>query len=204
MTTPTPQYNPNVPLITDSFADWQVDFIQNFQVLYNAFNTNHIPLDSVSNAGNHTYIELVEQESPQQVNVSEMALYTKDVIGQTDQLFMRYQGNGTEFQYTNYQIYSIDPTPTQTFYFTFLPGGLIVFFGLYTQSGPILPETNIYLKPEIAKNIVSVNLTPSGNTNSTFSVAEIRNTDGIVTALSQPAFGVITPGTKYYTVVANI
>ena len=132
MTTPaTPDFNPSNPLVTDTFANWQICFLANFQRLFLDFNKNHVPLDDVSASGNHTYIELIEQaeKSFQQTGVGEISVYTKDVIGQTDQIFMRHQ-DGTEFQFSNYQIYPLMETPSQRGFFTFLPGKVICYFGI--------------------------------------------------------------------------
>ena len=113
------------------------------------------------NPGNHNVIELLEQDSSKQTNVSEISIYTKNAPSQTDELYMNIQGN--EFQYTNYQIYSL--TDQTNAYFTFLPGRLIIYFGMMTlpppsQRGPN-PTPVLKLNPQIAKNIVSANFTPS-------------------------------------------
>lgn len=159
MTTPTPQYNANTPTVNTFFADWQTDFQQNFEILFKVFGTNHIFNNSVLD-GNHTNIRMPEQKTSQQTDVSELAIYTrgKDFTGLTDSVVIRYQNNGEEFQYTLYQIYKVDDTN----FFTFLPGNVIVYFGLFL---PNLINTNtLSLKPAIAKNISSVNLTPAIST----------------------------------------
>lgn len=200
-------FNANVPLVTDPFADWQVSFLKNFKQLYNASSVNHVPLDDpiVANRGNHTIIELMEQDTEIQTNIGEMSIYTKNVESQTDQIFMEYEGNGTEFQYTNYQLYTLDPikngaTIVQNQYFTFLPGKIIVYFGsLEVGSTP-----NIILNPPVAKNIITVNLTAkdattSNGTPTPVSIAQ----EGIIRQI-----GLLTlngPGTMklFYVVLAN-
>lgn len=158
-----PIYNPNVPEnVTDSYAVTQPSLQANFQSLYDIFKINHIPLDSLTEIGNHTHSDLFQQNGPIQTGVSELALYTKKVDEQTTQLFMRQQGNGTEIQLTNYQIYSINNVS----FFTFLPGGIIVYFG---QAGafvdPLNPNIVVQaLNPQISKNIMSVSLCPVSQT----------------------------------------
>src|ERR1700733_2891876 len=119
-------YIPSTPTPKLSFADWQIQFIQNFTQLAKCFAVNHVPLTAATEAGNHTILQMAEQPGSLQVNLSEIAAYSKEVLGQTDQLFLKYQGaSGPEFQYTNYQIYpvtTVNPNNEQIQYFTFLPG----------------------------------------------------------------------------------
>jgi hypothetical protein len=155
-----PNYNPNTPTPTLPYADWQSSFIQNFQQLYTAFSRNHIPLDALANAGNHTIIELTEKQIPQITSANEIAVYTKNVPGQTDQIFIRNQGNGQEYQYTTYQLYSLGnflPGQANQF-FTFLPGNIICIFGF-----SVAKTKQITLKPPIIKNIVTCSVVPIGN-----------------------------------------
>ena len=198
-------YNPNVPLVTDNFAAWQPEFLMNFSQLSKAFSQNHVPLTAGSNAGNHNYIQLFEQTSPQQTNVGEFAIYTKEDDTTTDQIFMRNQGNGTEYEFTCYQIYPITPTASQVPFFTFLPGKVICYFGLFNQTVSTPLQKNITLIPPIARNIISVNLTGANNTNSASSVTLVTNTKGIITDLTlSTAVASVAPATQYYTVLANI
>jgi hypothetical protein len=151
----TPQYNPNVPVLPgDTFAVSQPDILANFQALSNIFQVNHETLESVtSNSANHTIIELIQQSTGFQTDVGEISVYVKEVEGQTDQVFLRYQGNGTEVQITNYQLYTVGNNA----YFTFLPGKIILYFGVIAMS-----PTTINLVPPVAKNIMTVNFTPLG------------------------------------------
>lgn len=199
MTTPEPPpYNPNYPPITDSYADWQPNFQNNFTQLANAFAANHVPLTATSNAGNHTVIQLLQKSTLQQTNAAEFAVYTKDAVGQTHQLFMRYQLNGTEFQYTNYQIYPLPSMPGT--YFTFLPGRIICYFGLAVKTGTGKQQVLIPLFPKIAKNILSVNFTPNSNPG-TFQgyICGLQGEGGfftIIQTFSNTSF--------YYMVLANV
>jgi hypothetical protein len=154
------EYNPNVPENpSDSLADSQPEFLENFLTLYNTFLVNHVALDDPSTMpvirGNHTIIELVEQDHSFQTDLGEISVYTKDVPGQTDQVFLKYQGSaGQEFQFTNYQIYSVDSTN----FFTFLPGRNILYFGSFVS----LPSNILTLTPPIARVIISINFCPIG------------------------------------------
>jgi hypothetical protein len=201
MTTQPPLYDPNTPEFpSDSFATSQPQLLDNFQALFNAFVTNHISLDATSNAGNHTNIQLIEQENPLQTDASEINVYTKDAPGQTDQIFLRYQGNGVEFQYTNYQLYSIPNFIGQTTNFTFLPGRVIVYFGALFQPN----VKQIFLYPQIARKIISISLVSSGPIASKVSVALVTSPTGIITqVVPDPMFpSFITP--QNYIVMANV
>jgi hypothetical protein len=172
MTNPI-NYDPNTPTVKLSFADWQVQFIQNFTQLANAFSQNHIPLNdpTTANRGNHTYIQMPEQTTDPQTGSVEFAIYSKDVENQTDQLFFQYPGNTPVVQFTNYQIYSVIPTTAsntktgQTTYFTFLPGGLLVYFGTMGPfTGGSSGKNTLFLYPPVAKNIIGMNFCTKGTT----------------------------------------
>ena len=134
MTAPQ-KYNPNVPRPGDSIATAQPDFLANFLTLFNAFSKNHVDLEDAL-AGNHTIVELTAQTTAFLANAGEIAIYSREEENQGTQVFLKYQGTTEEFQFSCYQIYSVTPVPlpfggTQTVYFTFLPGRLILYFGVY-------------------------------------------------------------------------
>jgi hypothetical protein len=202
-------FNPGVPENpSDELAISQPQLMNNFLQLYNYFLKNHLPIDAASGAGNHTIIELLEQSNSKQTDVSEISVYTKDVestgiTDQTDQIFIRYQGNGQEFQYTNYQIYSIQPTPSQTSYFTFLPGRILIYFGTFQN----LPNNILSLFPPVATNIISVSTCPSGSATLKARADPIEPSGGFITGLlmriglgffNQPA------PNSFYLIMANI
>jgi hypothetical protein len=197
-------FDPNVPENpSDSLATTQPEFLTNFLSLYNTFLVNHVALDAGATAGHHTIIELVEQENPLQTGVSEISVYTKEVAGQTDQVFLRYQGNGQEIQLTNYQLYSLNQPVGQTAFFTFLPGKILVYFGSFTT----LPNNVLSLFPAIAKKIISVSFCPIGNT-PTFKPKIVlqQPSSGFFTGINVTA-GVFfnqAPPASYYIVMANI
>lgn len=199
-------YDPNTPITSQSFAEWQEQFIENFTQLNNAFQENHIALDAASGNGNHTVLEMLQREDPQATGNAELAVYSKDVEGQTDQIFIRNPANGVEYQFTNYQIYSLSATnPNQ--YFTFLPGKILCYFGLFTPNNPG-PIKLFTLNPAIAKNILSVNFTstvPVLGSGVTYSLNAPQN--GIYKSLNVLAIGLPTmlnSDIHYYTIMANI
>jgi len=155
-------YDKNVPANPDDpLATSQPQLLNNFDTLFNAFLENHISLSAASSAGNHTILELLQQESALETDLNEFSIYTKMIEGQTDQVFMRFQNNGTEFRFTNYQIYPVDLTN----FFSFLPGNVIVYFGRINT----LVNNVFTLLPPVARNIFSVAVIPIGPaTGSTF------------------------------------
>ncbi len=163
MTNPI-NYDPNTPTVKLSFADWQIQFIQNFTQLGLAFSQNHVALDdpTVANRGNHTYVQMPQQNTDAQTGSTEMSIFSKNVEGQTNQVFITYPGNTPVVQYTNYQIFSHTDTDQQIAYFTFLPGGILIYFGRFISKGS--GKNILYLNPFVAKNVVSINLCMTGTT----------------------------------------
>lgn len=160
-------YNPDVPDAKDHFNSSQLDFLTNFQILYDAFTRNHVALDATTNLGNHTYIELLSKDASYQTDASDISIYCKPVENQGNQIFLRYPGNQDEFQLSCYQIYSVEKDN----YFTFLPGKILLYFGSKTLSTTTVTTNTgisststkqgvIELVPPIATNIVSVHATP--------------------------------------------
>lgn len=174
----TPIYNPQIPTPNTEIPDAQVQFLSNFGSLFNIFNTNHVSLDDPTNPGNHSVIQLVEQSQSRSTLSQEVAIYSKLVEGQTDQLFMRYQSNGKEFQLTEYQIYNIPFTigDPQTTYFSILPGGLIIQFGQLFCAGK--NEFNLQINPPVKVNISGLNLGGIGSMQVQPNVALQANSDG--------------------------
>lgn len=198
-------YNPNIPRISDPFSLWQINFQKNFKALSDVFKVNHIALENSSNVGNHTFINLFEQDSPLQTNSGDFAIYTKEDPTQTDQIFMRYEQNGQEFQFSNYQIYSIPDTKTQKTYFTFLPGRILVYFGEFTPSKPS-STIDLLLNPPVSKNIMSIILTPI-TSNAPLNYTENKKGQYIISlTLKNAPFGSssVSIVKHYYTVLANI
>lgn len=178
------QYNALIPIATDSLASSQPNFLNNFFQMYEAFKKNHSALDiGASEEGNHTIVEMLQQGGSFQTDVGEISVYSKNVEGQTDQLFLRFQGNGTEVQITNYQIYGPFLSTGQSIYMTFLPGKLLVLFGgVYP---PNLPNGNtMKLSPYIMKNIMSFNICAGYSVGQVIPTYKyIQNIPGIYTSI---------------------
>lgn len=159
----TNTYLPNTPTRQLPFAKWQIQFQQNFRKLAEAFAQNHVALDDPTTAirGNHTVVEMPAQKNNvPQTGATEYALYSKIVTDQTTQAYLTFPSNTPVIQYTNYQLYELNDPGT---YFTFLPGGLIVYFGSFT---PTLRGSNFTFKlnPPVAKNVIAMEFCTKGTT----------------------------------------
>lgn len=200
-------YDPNTPqFLSDSFATTQPQFQTNFQTLFAAFAKNHVSITAAANAGNHNIIELLGQLNPIQTDVGEINIYTKDVEGQTEQVFFRYQGNQKEFQFTNYQIYALPPTKDLQQFFTFLPGRLIVYFGSFTGLvGPTRGALTLELQPAIAKNIIGMTFCPRFTIAFPPSVRILPEEEGFIKKIDifHSSGSELAPPDSFYIIVAN-
>lgn len=204
MTAPnTPAYNPNIPTRDMVYADWQTNFLANFERLYLDFAKNHVTLDSASNAGNHTVMQLIEQEDSQQTGATEISVYTKKVEGQTDQIFMKY-GNGTEFQVTLWQIYPVTYISNQTLFISFLPGNIMVNFGQYTVTAGQGVSSIIEFKPYAMRNILSINITGGGTASSVYTATLNINPGGYFTGMTIPTATNLSGVVLNYIVTGNL
>lgn len=215
MSIPPPTYNANSPQNPqETLDDSAVDFQVNFSKLNDNYSKNHVPLTSSTIQGNHTIIELVEQppNSGIQTDLGEISIYTQNVADQTDQIFLEYQGNGQEFQYTNYQLYKPEDNDFQDKYFTFLPGRIILYFG---QIRPTKKATLLDLSPYISRNIISISLCPIGTVplfKPSVELPEKKNGfyHGVtLVPINRPPVGIIGPVAGvvpacYYMVMANV
>lgn len=153
-------YNPLVPQFgNNSLAESQPEILQNFTSLFEVFGVNHVDLDAGSTAGNHTVVELLEQTLTPETNVGNISVYSKFAEDQTEQVFLRFQGNGQELQFNTYQIYPLKQSATRTAFFTFLPGRVLLYFGSFTT----LKKNTLTLYPPIAKKLFPVCLCPIGS-----------------------------------------
>jgi hypothetical protein len=202
--TPKNAYDLKIPGSNDFLAESQIDLLSNFGQLYNAFARNHIPLDVATSSGNHTNVELLQQSRGPETSVGEISLYCKKVVNPTEttnNLFLRYQGGsaaGKEVQMTTYQLYNQQIIqPGQFGLFTYLPGGLILYFGIVDFSGT--NSNTLYLNPFITKNVIAVNLCTSGPSPSISPwVSVLSERQGLITTLIGHDF---VPGIFYYYIV---
>lgn len=120
-------FDPTIPQATDLLSDSQSDLLTNFNQSNIIMGVNHVNFDNslpigslVANRGKHTFVSLIEQVANPVTAANEIALFSKD-LGGISTLFMRKESNGAVIQMSG-----IDPNNSQTF----LPGGLILKWGL--------------------------------------------------------------------------
>lgn len=207
-----PQYNPNVPRPGDSIATSQPDFLNNFMALFNAFSTNHVDLENAL-VGKHTIVELTAQDTNFLSNAGEISVYSRLIEEEGTQVFLKYQGTTEEFQFSCYQIYSIPPIPlqfngTQTIYFTFLPGRVLLYFGVYSNSiSNLFEQSPLTLIPPVAIDVITMDFCVSGSTPSLKPTAAIvKENNDIISKikLGAPSSLGSIPGPIQYLVMAKI
>ena len=211
MTIPTPEYNPNVPRPGDSIGTSQPDFLANFASLFTAFAQNHEDLDNTL-VGNHTIIEMPAQTANFLSNAGEISVYTRSEEEEGTQVFLKYQGTAEEFQFSCYQIYSVPPIPlpfggTQTLFFTFLPGRVLLYFGTYSIAIGRVNPGQLTLVPPVATGIITMDFCASGITPFFKPIVTLQVQDnGIISKINLSSPSNLTPITapSQYIVLAKI
>lgn len=197
-------YNPNIPQSTDFLSQSQQDIQNNFQQADTSFDINHYAFSNVTaNNGKHSYIEMVNEAIlPVGLTDEEGTLYTKKVSGES-QMFYSPDDTGREYQMTNVIESEFATFGTNTNYapnlfggWTYLPGGLILQYGLSTTILPILPITFPITFPN---NIFSLNTTNSASSPVTMSLSVGTITTSSFTVI--PASSVL--GGLYWTAIGN-
>lgn len=118
-------YNENKPEATDILSQSQADLKGNFTSNKQAFDINHVTFD-IPNKGKHKYVTFPEQAAAPATAIDEMALYTKEVGGNSA-LFIRPENNGTEID--------ISTATTATTGTCTLPSGIILKWGTAVANG---------------------------------------------------------------------
>ena len=124
-------FDPAIPGANDLLSDSQSDIQTNFSESNNVMGINHVNFDNslpalaiAADRGKHHVTTLIERVVGWGFDpvtaANEVALYCKDLAG-ISTLYMRKESNGTVIQLSG-----VDPTGNQTF----LPGGLILKWGL--------------------------------------------------------------------------
>lgn len=123
---PAPTFTINMPTSGESLGSTYQKVQDNFMNYWNNFQINHVnPNDA--NGGKHTKVQMIEQGADPATAINEMAMYTKDVAGNT-RTFLRQENNGDPIQLSG-----ISPLAAANGY-TFLPGGLMIQWGQITTS----------------------------------------------------------------------
>ena len=128
-------YNLGIPAASNTPAHDQPLMQQNFAQIATSYNTDHVPLNSGSNAGFSNRITLVDQASGPGSAASQVVQYAKSVVypnaaGTFSELFFQRDGVGTEIQMTAGPGNPVAALAGQTY----LPGGIILQWGRTTNT----------------------------------------------------------------------
>lgn len=118
-------FNPNIPAATDDPSQSQSQMLTNFNLANTYFGVNHVAFNAASDQGKHNFSTYVDQGGDPATAVNEIALYSKDVGGNST-LFLRKENNGAVVQMSN-----LNPVSAANGY-TFLPGALLLQWGTAT------------------------------------------------------------------------
>jgi len=137
-------YN-NVPLSGESLGNTRIPINSNFSLIQTAISANHIAIGAAG-AGKHTFLQMPEQTTLLDTAVNELGLYAKQGSDPAEaNLFFRAEdsggGGGKEYQLTtasdtNKATFGVNTNYTlnaiaYTGGWTFLPGGLILQWGVH-------------------------------------------------------------------------
>lgn len=93
-------YDPNIPQASDFISNSQLAILTNFQDLNTIFGEDHVTWNAASRNGRHEAVRLQEQAADPTTQSAEGSVYTKLTSG-NDELYYRYQSNGTVMQLTS-------------------------------------------------------------------------------------------------------
>lgn len=127
-------YNPRPNPSGDTLVASRDQIRGNFEIIRDRFQDNHT--DYSSGEGKHKFLQMPEQSSAPSVAVDEGGFYTKTADSQAT-FYMRSENNGQEYQLSRFVDAQIATFGTNTSYsanheggWTFLPGGLIMMYGI--------------------------------------------------------------------------
>lgn len=161
-------YNASVPQPTDNLSDSQNDILNNFSSANTSFGINHFAFDNATaNNGKHNFVEMpVRGTAPVGLAANEGTLYTK-TTGSTSNLFYTPDAGGVEYQMTTVGDAQIATFGAAGTGWTFLPGGLIMNYGLAVSSGAAGPNASAsFSKPYTNAASVRVQILPVNNSSS--------------------------------------
>ncbi len=131
-------YLPLKPASADNLSVSQNDIQQNFQTANDVMNVNHYPFDNnTANKGKHKFCEFPVGTIPIGLAIGEATLYGKNATslgaGNEGNLWFTSDNLGKEYQLTraingNFASFSANPG------WTFLPGGLLMQYGILTTT----------------------------------------------------------------------
>ena len=174
----------------------------NIQALNASLELNHVGLDQGAQTGKHKFIE-IPVSSPNNI-AGEGTLYTSTTGGET-QLNYINDGQGNVYQLTRTINGSYTRFSTNTNYsgtlsggWTFLPGGMLLQYGIATSSGVALPNTVVTLPVTLTNAPYSVNCTILTTADSRFFVEVYDVATNQFRAVTRDSGGSKTSGIDFY------
>ncbi len=127
-------YSPQPQAVGSTLVGTRDQIRTNFDIIRDDFAINHVGYDETGE-GKHKFLQMPEQASAPASAANEGAFYAKDATGTN--IFYRAESSGEEYQLTTVSDGNIATFATNTTYvadhdggWTFLPGGLIMMYGL--------------------------------------------------------------------------
>lgn len=167
-------YTQNIPISGDSLGGTRDRIRTNFQVIDTTLAVNHVAFGGAAGQGKHKFLQMPEQASAPTTAVNEGGFYTKEGTSPAEtNLFFRAEDSGGGGGY-EYQLTHVDNSLTASFStdagtdssgWTFLPGGLLLQYGIRTMAAKGTETTITYPKP-FATAVYSItigNITAEGN-----------------------------------------
>ena len=143
-------YEPRPNASGDTLLGSRDQIRTNFEVIDTVNTVNHIAFGG-SGQGKHKFMQMPVQSSAPTTASNESALYTK-TSGSRRELYFRSKSDGSEYQITRVLDGSFTEFATNTAYaanhtggWSFLPGGLIIQYGLFTL--PVAANTGTITFP---------------------------------------------------------
>lgn len=135
-------FTAGIPLDGQSLGSSKVPVRDNFTAIVADLGVNHVAIN-LADQGKHKFLQMPEQGSAPTSAANEGALYTKVGTNPAEtNLFFRAESNGFEYRLTRPIAASTTEFATNTAYaanhtggWTFLPGGLLLQYGLRSSPG---------------------------------------------------------------------
>jgi hypothetical protein len=188
-------YTQDIPQPSDIPSQSQAQILANFQAINSStegFGLDHVQFDAVSDKGKHKQSTYIEQSVDPVTAANEMALYSKDDGSGNTRLFIAPESAAPIFQLTG-------ATPSvSTSGSTFLPGGLILKYGI--KNTPV-NNTVITFSSAFPNNVYSIILTPVKSDNTSRSMYVKTGTAAVTGFTIQTDSGTFT--SVYYLAIGN-
>lgn len=118
-------YQANIPQSTDLISVSQDDLLQNYQAIDAAWNINHVDFNLASQ-GKHKFVEMPVQGADPAGAAGEFTLFSKTNVAGNNEVFYKRNAEANSYQLSG-------PNPNRAAKgSTFLPGGLLLQWGLET------------------------------------------------------------------------